>query len=157
MIFCVRATRGRGLPSPGQMARPGKSIAKQSEGRAGEKVARTRGSTELPLKMKLRSRITRTVETTPADSLDCQEIWYTCPTEGGAMTLLMEIQRGRESFIRSSGALRLPAPLFLPQPAASETYALDGTFGIRAIASALDYLWYNSYPITRWSILSSTL
>jgi hypothetical protein len=33
----ARATRGRGLPSPGQMARPGKSIAKQSEGRAGEK------------------------------------------------------------------------------------------------------------------------
>ena len=37
MIFCARATRGRGLPSPGLMARPGKSIAKQSEGRAGEK------------------------------------------------------------------------------------------------------------------------
>jgi hypothetical protein len=37
MIFCARATRGRGLPSLGLMARPGKSIAKQSEGRAGEK------------------------------------------------------------------------------------------------------------------------
>ena len=37
MIFCARATRGRGLPSPGLMARPGKSIVKQSEGRAGEK------------------------------------------------------------------------------------------------------------------------
>ena len=70
---------------------------------------------------------------------------------------LMENQRGRESFLRSSGALRLPPPLFLAQLAASETPALDGTFGIRAIASALDYLWYNSYPITRWSILSSTL
>ena len=66
-------------------------------------------------------------------------------------------QRGRESFLRRSGALRLPGPLFLAQPAASETQALDGTFGIRAIASALDYLRYNSYPITRWSILSSTL
>ncbi len=37
MIFCARATRGRGLPSLGLMARHGKSIAKQSEGRAGEK------------------------------------------------------------------------------------------------------------------------
>ena len=37
-----------------------------------------------------------------------------------------------------------------------ETHALDGTFRINAIASALDYLRYNSYPITRWSILSST-
>ena len=37
MIFCARATRGRGLPLLGIMARPGKSIAKQSEGRAGEK------------------------------------------------------------------------------------------------------------------------
>ena len=37
MIFCARATRGRGLPSLGLMARPGKSIAKQSEGGAGEK------------------------------------------------------------------------------------------------------------------------
>jgi hypothetical protein len=39
----------------------------------GEKVARTRGSTGLPLKKKLRMRITRTVETTPADSRGCQE------------------------------------------------------------------------------------
>jgi hypothetical protein len=93
MIFCARATRGRGLPSPGQMARPGKSIAKQSEGRAGEKVARTRGSTRLPLKIELRIRITRAVETSPADSLDCQEIWYTCPTDGGAMTLLRKFSR----------------------------------------------------------------
>jgi hypothetical protein len=37
MIFCARATRGRGRPSPGLMARPGRSIAKQSEGREGEK------------------------------------------------------------------------------------------------------------------------
>ena len=37
MIFCARATRGRGLPSLGLRARQGKSIAKQSEGRAGEK------------------------------------------------------------------------------------------------------------------------
>ena len=37
MIFCARATRGRGRPSPGLMARLGRSIAKQSEGRAGEK------------------------------------------------------------------------------------------------------------------------
>ena len=37
MIFCARATRGLRRPSPGLMARPGKSIAKQSEGRAGEK------------------------------------------------------------------------------------------------------------------------
>ena len=37
MIFCARATRGRGLPSLGLMARLGKSIAKQSEGRAGER------------------------------------------------------------------------------------------------------------------------
>ena len=37
MIFCARATRGLGLPSLGQMARPGRSIAKQSEGGAGEK------------------------------------------------------------------------------------------------------------------------
>jgi len=37
LISCARATRGRGRPSPGLMARPGKSIAKQSEGRAGEK------------------------------------------------------------------------------------------------------------------------
>jgi hypothetical protein len=37
MIFCARATRGRGRPSPGLMARPGRSIAKQSEGGAGEK------------------------------------------------------------------------------------------------------------------------
>ena len=37
MIFCARATRGRGFPSPGLRARLGKSIAKQSEGRAGEK------------------------------------------------------------------------------------------------------------------------
>ena len=36
-IFCARATRGLRRPSPGLMARPGKSIAKQSEGRAGEK------------------------------------------------------------------------------------------------------------------------
>ncbi len=35
MIVCARATRGRGLPSLGLLARPGKSIAKQSEGRAG--------------------------------------------------------------------------------------------------------------------------
>ena len=33
----ARATRGRGLPSLGLMARPGKSIAKQLEGGAGEK------------------------------------------------------------------------------------------------------------------------
>jgi len=32
MIFCARATRGRGLPSLGLLARPGKSNAKQSEG-----------------------------------------------------------------------------------------------------------------------------
>ncbi len=37
MIFCARATRGLGRPSLGLMARLGKSIAKQSEGRAGEK------------------------------------------------------------------------------------------------------------------------
>jgi hypothetical protein len=37
MIFCARATRGRGLPSRGLMARHGKSIAKQSEGGVGEK------------------------------------------------------------------------------------------------------------------------
>jgi hypothetical protein len=37
MIFCARATRGRRLPSLGLLARPGKSIAKQSEGRVGEK------------------------------------------------------------------------------------------------------------------------
>ena len=37
MIFCTRATRGLRRPSLGLMARPGKSIAKQSEGRAGEK------------------------------------------------------------------------------------------------------------------------
>ena len=37
MIFCARATRGLGRPSPGLMARLGKSIEKQSEGRAGEK------------------------------------------------------------------------------------------------------------------------
>ena len=55
--------------------------------------SRTQGSTRLPLKMKLRIRITRTVETTPADSLGCQEIWYTCPTEGGAMTLLRKFSR----------------------------------------------------------------
>ena len=36
MIFCACATRGRGNPLPGVMARLGKSIAKQSEGRAGE-------------------------------------------------------------------------------------------------------------------------
>jgi hypothetical protein len=37
MIFCARATRGRERPSLGLMVRPGRSIAKQSEGRAGEK------------------------------------------------------------------------------------------------------------------------
>jgi hypothetical protein len=37
MLSCARATRGLRRPSPGLMARPGKSIAKQSEGRAGEK------------------------------------------------------------------------------------------------------------------------
>jgi hypothetical protein len=37
MIVCALATRGRELPSPGLLARPGKSIAKQSEDRAGEK------------------------------------------------------------------------------------------------------------------------
>ena len=37
MIFCARATRGLQRPSHGLMARPGKSIAKHSEGRAGEK------------------------------------------------------------------------------------------------------------------------
>ena len=37
MIFCARAMCGRGKPSLGLMARLGKSIAKQSEGRAGEK------------------------------------------------------------------------------------------------------------------------
>jgi hypothetical protein len=37
MIFCARATRGLRRPSLGLMARPGRSIAKQSEGRAGEK------------------------------------------------------------------------------------------------------------------------
>ena len=37
MIFCARATRGLRRPSLGLMARHGKSIAKQSEGRAGEK------------------------------------------------------------------------------------------------------------------------
>ena len=37
MIFCARATRGLSRPSPGLMARPGRSIAKQSEGGAGEK------------------------------------------------------------------------------------------------------------------------
>ena len=41
MIFCARAMCGRGKPSLGLMARLGKSIAKQSEGRAGEKVARS--------------------------------------------------------------------------------------------------------------------
>ena len=42
-----------------------------ASGWAGEKVARSRGSTGLPLKMKLRIRITHTVEIMPADSLDC--------------------------------------------------------------------------------------
>jgi len=37
MIFCARATRGLQRPSHGLMARPGKSIEKQLEGRAGEK------------------------------------------------------------------------------------------------------------------------
>ena len=37
MIFCARATRGLGRPSLGIMVRPGRSIAKQSEGGAGEK------------------------------------------------------------------------------------------------------------------------
>ena len=37
MIFCARATRGLRRSSLGLMARFGKSIAKQSEGRAGEK------------------------------------------------------------------------------------------------------------------------
>jgi len=37
MIFCARATRGLRRPSSWLMACPGKSIAKQSEGRAGEK------------------------------------------------------------------------------------------------------------------------
>jgi len=37
MLSCARATRGLRRPSYGLMARPGKSIAKQSEGRAGEK------------------------------------------------------------------------------------------------------------------------
>jgi hypothetical protein len=37
MIFCARATRGRGLPSLRLMERPGKSIAKQPEGWVGEK------------------------------------------------------------------------------------------------------------------------
>ena len=41
MIFYTRATHGRGTPSLGLMARLGKSIAKQSEGRAGENVARS--------------------------------------------------------------------------------------------------------------------
>ena len=43
MIFCARATRGHGLPSPGLLARHGKSIAKQSEGRAGEKYLQVGG------------------------------------------------------------------------------------------------------------------
>ena len=37
MSILVRRTRGRRNPSLGQMARLGKSIAKQSEGRVGEK------------------------------------------------------------------------------------------------------------------------
>ena len=37
VIFCARATRGFRRPSLGLMARLGKSIAQQSEGRAGEK------------------------------------------------------------------------------------------------------------------------
>jgi len=36
--LCDRATRGLRRPSLGLMARLGKSIAKQSEGRAGKKV-----------------------------------------------------------------------------------------------------------------------
>jgi len=37
MIFCARATRGLRRPLLGLRARQGKSIAMQSEGRAGEK------------------------------------------------------------------------------------------------------------------------
>jgi hypothetical protein len=36
MVFCARATRGLRRPSPGLLARLGKSIAKQSDGRVGE-------------------------------------------------------------------------------------------------------------------------
>jgi hypothetical protein len=43
LISCARATGGRGLPSPGLMARRGKSIAKQSEGRAGENICQWMG------------------------------------------------------------------------------------------------------------------
>jgi len=44
MIFCARETRGLTRPSFGLMARHGKSIAKQSEGRAGEKYLPVGGS-----------------------------------------------------------------------------------------------------------------
>ena len=63
MIFCAPATRGLRRPSPGLMARPGKSIAKQSEGRAGE--------TYLPLGgrvRKLRSRSGRSISLHPCET-----------------------------------------------------------------------------------------
>src|SRR2546430_1089331 len=66
MIFCARATRGRGLPSLGLMAHLGKSIAKQSEGRAGERYLPVGG----------RVRKLRAVEDQSAPSLrDNERAW----------------------------------------------------------------------------------
>jgi hypothetical protein len=48
MIFCARAMRGLQRPSPGLLARPGKSIAKQSEGRVGEKYLPVGGQVRKP-------------------------------------------------------------------------------------------------------------
>jgi len=46
MICCARATRGLRRPSLGLVARHGKSIVKQSEGRAGEKYLPVGGTGE---------------------------------------------------------------------------------------------------------------
>jgi hypothetical protein len=52
-----------GRPSPGLVARPGRSIAKQSEGRAGEKYLPVGGQ----------ARKLRVMGTTPGASLDAGE------------------------------------------------------------------------------------
>ena len=67
MIFCARATRGRRRPSLGLMARRGKSIAKQSEGRAGEKY--------LPVGGRVRKLRAVGDQSSPPSSEMIEELW----------------------------------------------------------------------------------
>ena len=82
MIFCARATRGRGLPSPGLMVRHGKSIAKQSEGRAGEKC--------LPVGGRVRKSRAVGDQASPPSSEMIEELWLLDARNGDHTSRLAE-------------------------------------------------------------------